>query len=152
MEKPEIRSLTPKDFNDYSVWYYEENRDIYYPITSPDEIPDYADPRDLRIKAVFYTQSGVRLQGYIVMPLEVDKVFSIGIFVDDKIFFFNHNLPDLSKEQLERMCKLINSDKLTSRDDVFPVRFETHFNFEGYNNFWGLFDAFKKWRNEPVQE
>jgi hypothetical protein len=145
LNKQSKKSTWKEDFDTCSIWYYDEESDLYYPINSPDEIPDYADPRDLRIKAIFYTPSGEPLKGYIILPPDIKReVFSIGIFVNKKKFFFNDNLLDPSKDQLEDMLKELNSDKFRSEKDVFPVKYETDFNFEGYNNFQGTFDAFRK--------
>jgi hypothetical protein len=149
VNKQGIRYTRKEDFDACAIWYYEEESDLYYPITSPDEIPDYADPRDLTVKALFHTPSGSVFDGYIVLPRDTEsKVFSIGIFVNERQFFFNNNLPGPSKEQLEDMIKELNSGNFRSEKDVFPVRYETNFSFEGYNNnnFQGMFDAFRKIR------
>jgi hypothetical protein len=145
MNKEGVKNTQKEDYDTCSIWYYDEESDLYYPINSPDEIPDYADPRDLSVKAIFYTPSGEPLKGYITLPRDTKhEVFSIGIFVNGRQFFFNDNLPGPSKDQLEDMLKELDAGKFRSEKDIFPVRYETDFNFEGYNNFQGIFDAFRK--------
>ena len=77
-----------------SMWRYDESDDVYYPVWSPNDLPE--SESDLSTYARFTFPNGKVCDGYVV---GVKRVFSIGLFGAGTMFFFNQNLPDLSAKQ-----------------------------------------------------
>ena len=74
-----VTLLTKKHFDEFPLWKFNDDGDVYLPVSNPDELPE--DIRDLRVKAEFLTPAGVVLDGYIVCA---EKVFSIGVFYQEQ--------------------------------------------------------------------
>jgi len=106
-----VLKLTSEVLKKTSVWKYEEC--AYAPVLKPSDIP--SDVNDLRISAAFKTPLGLALHGYVIATL-----FAIGIVIDDNEFIFNHNLPELAKEELRNM-KIRLRGKMAPEDDIFPL-------------------------------
>jgi len=139
-----LEIINKAEFGRHAVWRFDEDSDLLYPVDHPDDMPD--NPRDVQIRAVFFTPIGEELEGHIV---GIDNVFCIGIFVNEETIFFNKNLPDMVQEEFERLRLSLKNTKIESVNDLFPLRFETRFDWEdlGYQNFWGEFDALEKVRS-----
>lgn len=131
-----VNSLQENHFDEFQIWYFNEDNDLYYPASFPDQIPEYLNPRDLRIKAIFETPSAISFKGYIV---GIERIFSIGIFLHQKKFQFNSNLIDLSLNEMNQLIQEMSCNRLKNKRDVFPVKFKTCFEFKNYNNFSGEF-------------
>ena len=131
-----VNLLQETHFDEFQIWYYDEDHDLYYPVKSPDQILEHLDPRDLRIKAIFDTPSEISFKGYIV---GIDRIFSIGIFLHQKKFQFNSNLLDLSLDEMKKLIKEMSCNHFSNKEDIFPMEFKTCFEFKNYNNFSGEF-------------
>ena len=135
--------LTKENFDDCPVWRFDDKDNLNYPVQKPEDMP--SDPRDTRIKAVFYAPNGMEFNGYIV---GVDRVFTVYLFYQGKKFGFNNNAVSLCYEDFNQLMELLPNGSIRDKDDLFPLRYETRFDWEdrGYKNFWGEFDAFIKER------
>lgn len=135
--------LTESHFYDCAVWRFDDSDNLNYPVSGPENISP--DPRDMRIKAVFFAPNGMEFNGYIV---GIDRVFAIYLFYQDRKFGFNNNAVSLCHEDFKELMEILPSGSVKNKDDLFPLRYETRFNWEdkGYRNFWGEFDAFLKER------
>jgi len=129
------RLTTPSDFFACPIWRYDEDDDLYHPVIEANEIPD--SERDLSFRAVFVTPSGKKLDGYVVGIL---RVFSIGLFGRDRFYHANKNLGPESREWMSEFVSDNPDTGLTSWQDLFPLRYTTQINRDGYRDFSGTFD------------
>ncbi len=123
------------DYQEYSMWKYDEDSDLYYPVLSPKELPD--EESCLTIYSVFTLPNGKEIKGYIV---GVERVFSMGFFGKDNTFFINKNMPDATIEQIESFLLGQPSLEVKRVFDIFPLRYRTLINLEGFSNVNGAFD------------
>ncbi|WP_430444406.1 hypothetical protein [Sphingorhabdus contaminans] len=84
---------TPSDFFECPIWRYDYDDDLYYPVLETDDLPE--SEQDLTIRAIFTTPSGKKIDGYVV---GISRVFSIGLFGEDRFFYVNKNLGPESRE------------------------------------------------------
>lgn len=129
------RLTTPSDFFACPIWRFDDGDDNYYPVLNPDELPE--SERDLSIRALFVTPSGVRLDGYVV---GISRVFSIGLFGRGRFFHANRNLGPESEKWMSEFIDDMSDPKLRSLKDLFPLKYSTQINREGYLDFSGTFD------------
>lgn len=144
-----IEFLQKHHFDACPVWRDDRDKDLHFPVNSPDELPH--NPKDMLIKAEFFAPNGMKFEGCIKgIDKGIDTLLVIWIYYNGKEFGFNHNLPDLCHEQLEELIKELPEGSVKNEGDIFPIRYETRFDWEaqGYKNFWGTFDAFLKERKE----
>ena len=128
-------NLIPSDFHSCPVWKYDEDSDLFYPVGGESDLPDLA--RDLKIRAVFMAPTGEVLEGYVV---GVDRIFSMGLFLGDRVYHLNKNLRGPSRDQVEEyLAKKFPKSNLTY-DGMFPLHFETRWDSVGFVNFSGVFD------------
>lgn len=127
--------LTPADFEDCPVWRYDEDADGYFAVRSLDDLPDRV--RDLSILAQFTTPGGIQLLGEIG---GVDRVFAIGLFANDQVFFLNQNLKKEAREQAEAFLQASGLSDQLSYETLLPLRYETRWGGEVFNNFSGVFE------------
>ena len=127
--------LTPPDFKDCPVWRYDEDADGYFPVWGEDDLPERV--RDLSLQADFTTPAGKALTGYIV---GVENVFSIGLFFNERVYHFNKNLCDLSREQAEEFLTESGLAGELSYETLFPLRYETKWGGTTFNDFTGVFE------------
>lgn len=127
--------LTPADFEDCPVWGYEEDADGYFVVRGLDDLPQRL--RDLSILAQFTTPSGIQIRGEIS---GVDRVFAIGLFANDQVFFINKNLIKESREQGEAFLQASGLSGRLSYETLFPLRYETRWGSEVFNDFSGVFE------------
>lgn len=128
-------NLNPSDFNLCPAWKYDEYSDLFYPIRGEKDLPEL--PRDLIIRAVFTAPSGDQFDGYIV---SVDRIFSMGLFLDQRIYHVNRNLPALSREQVKDFLSNAGGKSTFSDDSMFPLNFETRWEGDTFVNFFGVFN------------
>lgn len=126
---------TAADFFACPIWRYDEEDDLYHPVLDEGEIPE--SERDLSIRAIFTTPSGNKLDGYVV---GISKIFSIGLFSHDRLYHANKNLGPESKEWMEEYVSKRPEMGLNSWKDLFPLRYTTQINRDGYRDFSGTFD------------
>ena len=139
--------LSEADFDAYPLWRYDERDDLYHPILSMDEIPE--DNRDMFIRAKFYSPNKMIFKGYVNNIL---KVFCVNFFWNNKIYFFNKNAPDWCLEQFYKLAETLQTEKnkIIVIPDIFPVKYETAIDLEGYRNVSGEFNAFEKLKDQRL--
>jgi hypothetical protein len=128
---------TPTDFFACPIWRYDEDDDVYYPVLEEKEIPEFE--HDLRIRAVFTTPSGQKLDGYVV---GISRVFSMGLFGREQVFNVNKNLKQLSEENMRALMADRPELGLKAVSDIFPLKYVTQIQRPGYRDFSGVFDLY----------
>lgn len=126
---------TPSDFFECPIWRYDDEDDLYYPILTPEDIPE--SERDLSIRAVFTTPSGKKLDGYVV---GISRVFSIGLFGREGFFHANKNLKPESEGWMREFIQERPELGLSSPKDIFPLNYTTQIYQDGYADFSGTFN------------
>lgn len=130
--------LTPADFERCPVWVYDEDKEVYWEVRSPDDLDDERyDLYDLQIKAVFTTPGGIELVGKVV---GVDNLYAIGLFAGDEIVGINRNMHTRSRQQVARYLSLTGLESKLSFDTLFPLRFRSAWGGELFTDFEGVFE------------
>lgn len=127
--------LTPADFDDCPVWRYDEDADGYFAVRCLDDVPERLG--DLSILAQFTTPGGIQIRGEIG---GVDRVFAIGLFAKEQIFIVNKNLGKRAREQAEAFLQASGLSNRLSYETLFPLRYETRWGGEVFNDFSGVFE------------
>lgn len=123
------------DYQEYSLWKYDEDSDLYYPVLSPKDLPD--EESCLSIYSSFILPNGKEIKGCIV---GVERVFSMALFGGGNLFFINKNMVDVSVEQIESLLAVQPGLEVKRALDVFPLRYRTLINLEGFSEVDGVFD------------
>ena len=118
-----------------SMWRYDESDDVYYPVWSPNDLPE--SESDLSTYARFTFPNGKVCDGYVV---GVKRVFSIGLFGAGTMFFFNQNLPDLSAKQATMFLEKVGGLEIYNVQDLFPLTYRTNVSQEGFLEVDGVFN------------
>jgi hypothetical protein len=126
---------TSSDFFVCPIWRYDEDDDLYHPVSTEDEIPE--SERDLSIRAVFTTPSGAKIDGYVV---GISRVFSIALFGSNGFFHANLNLGPESQQWMREFLADRIDLKISSPKEMFPLQYTTQINRVGYRDFSGIFD------------
>lgn len=126
---------TPSDFFLCPIWRYDDEDDLYHPVQDAEELPE--SERDLSIRAIFTTPSGKKIDGYIV---GISRVFSMGLFGEDRFFHANKNLIPETKEWMNEFITQRSDPELRSLKDLFPLHYTTQIDRIGYKDFSGTFD------------
>jgi hypothetical protein len=137
--KPNTRILVEEDFDAHPLWRYDDETDLYYPIMSIEEVPEYS--RSLFIRARFYSPAGIVFNGYLV---GAENIYCIGIFCDGCEFMFNKNLPDRCFKSFNKLIENMTSGENLKISDIFPLKYETTINIKNYRTIIGEFNAFEK--------
>jgi len=143
--KKGIKLLVEDDFDAHSMWKYDDDTAVNYPITLLNEIPEYS--RDLFIRAKFISPKGIILKGYLVGAL---NIYCIGIFSGGDEFLFNKNMPDRCMLAFEKLIKTLILKNPTLISDIFPLKYETTIDIEGFRNISGEFNAFEKLKDKRL--
>lgn len=139
------RLISENNMDTHPLWRYDDETDLYYPIFSIDEFPEYS--RSLFIRAKFFSPNGIILKGYLVGAI---NIYCIRLFFHGKTFVFNKNLPDFCLKDFNKLIELLPSGKNTKITDIFPVKYETTIDLEGYQNITGEFDAFEEMKKQDI--
>lgn len=118
-----------------SMWRYDESDNVYYPVWSPNDLPE--SESDLSTYARFTFPNGKVCDGYVV---GVKRVFSIGLFGAGTMFFFNQNLPDLSAKQATMFLEKVGGLEIYNVQDLFPLTYRTNVSQEGFLEVDGVFN------------
>lgn len=129
-----VKLIGPQGFKESSIWRFDEDADLYYPVLSPDDIPE--SERDLSILAEFTLPSGATASGYVV---GISRVFSLGLFCNGRTFHVNKNLKDLSIKQVEQFLSCMGLSDVHAQE-VFPLAFKTNINRAEFNEMEGIFN------------
>lgn len=106
---------TPSDFFACPIWRNEDGSDLFYPVLSPDDLPE--SERDLMIRAVFTTPGGKTFDGYVV---GISRVFSIGLFGDDRFYHANQNLRAESEQYMREFIPTAVRQMFVHYGTCFP--------------------------------
>ncbi|WLE58836.1 hypothetical protein GIY62_17260 [Burkholderia plantarii] len=134
--------LAPQDFATWPIWRYDDEDDLYHPVTSADQLPE--SERALSIRANFRTPDGRSFAGYVV---GIERVFSFGLFGGDRVFHVNMNLPDLSAKQLNAFLQVQSCESGQTFESLFPLTYTSSINEEPFVDFSGQFDGLPTTKN-----
>ncbi len=146
--KQSKKFLIESDFDVNPLWKYEDADDTYYPIFFHEEFPEFCN-RDLFVRANFSSPSNVSFKGYIV---GVINIYCIVLFYKGEKFIFNKNLPERCFKTIYKLTDVLQSDlgRTIVVADIFPLKYETNINLEGYCNVSGEFNAFEKLKDQRL--
>lgn len=127
--------LKSSDFDECPVWRLDKDADTHFPVRSLNDIPELV--RDLRILAEFTAPNGQKMLGRVG---GIDRIFAIGLFVGDNTFIINKNMPKDAREQAEAFLQASGLSNRLSYETLFPLRYETRWGGEVFNDFSGVFE------------
>lgn len=137
MKKTMKELLRPEDFADCAVWCYDEDQESYFAVRELNDLEEAVSSADLKIRAQFITSDGRELQGVVV---GVRNIYAIGLFVHDEIIMINKNMRQDSKEQVAKYLSLSGLEERLSLQSMFPLRYESRWGNETFNDFSGVFE------------
>ena len=85
--------------------------------------------------------------GYLVGAI---NIYCIRLFFNGNTYTFNKNLPDRCLKAFEKFAEVLRAYKTTLIPDIFPLKYETTIDLEGYKNISGEFDAFEKVKDKRL--
>lgn len=129
--------LTPADFASCPVWRYDQDLEGYFEVRGHEDLESAESTADLQILAEFITPRGHRLMGKIV---GVQDVYAIGLFVNNEIVGINRNMRQDSRRQVAKYLTLSGIVGELSFETLFPLRFESKWGSETFNDFSGVFE------------
>jgi len=129
--------LTWRDFEQYSIWRFNDRDDLSYPVLGPEDFPK--DSRDLRIRAEFIATNGIKLKGAII---GLKNIFCISIYIENNIFIFNKNLLNDCIEELKKLNKILEEELVLA--NFSPIKYTTNIDLKNFRNISGEFDLLKK--------
>jgi hypothetical protein len=114
----------------YPVWTWDDDNEGLLPISDSEPSTDEYTP--LFIKARFDT-SGHSFDGYLIGG---PSYYAFGLFVGDKSFVMNLNMPDRMQRHLDEICELLDCKpfKLLPIRYTSPVRLKGGHRIEGALN------------------
>ncbi len=139
INKQGIKFLTESDFDEHSIWRYSESTDLYYPVTLLEEIPISA--KNLFIRANLRCPNTMTFKGYII---GAQNIYGVGIFNAGKKYRFNKNALEECIAQFNLFIQKLPFNKIFLISEIFPIRYETTIDLEGFHNVSGEFNAFEK--------
>lgn len=110
-------NLLGADFEQYPIWTWTDDHERLRPINELDL--STADHQGLLIKARFRSTNGCLLDGE-------ESFFAFGLFVGDREFVMNLNMPRAMRSDLEIICRSLQCDPST----FFPIYFESDIQLE----------------------
>jgi hypothetical protein len=131
--------LAPQDFSSCAIWRYDDEDDLYHPVTSIGQLPE--SERVLSIRSTFTTPEGKSFPGYVV---GIERVFSFGLFDGDRVFHVNLNLPILSAKQLASFLQARADEAGQTIESLFPLSYASAINQEPFIDFSGRFEGLPK--------
>lgn len=134
-----VKVLGEDNFKVCSIWKFQDETDLYYPIFSSKDFSEHDD--EILIGAKFYSPMGMTFNGYL---MDGAHVYCIGLFFKGNEFIFNKNLTSRCLKRFKELRELLPSSKTILIPDIFPLKYETVINLEGYKNITGEFDAFEE--------
>lgn len=130
-----IELVEMRDFQFCPVWRYDEDMNLYFPVTEGKDLPE--SERDVSIFVECKANSGHTFSGYIV---GISKIFSMGLFCKEKTFHLNKNLPDLSAEQIRAFLECANLTNALTAEKLFPLKYTTQIKRDEFRDFSGNFE------------
>jgi hypothetical protein len=100
-------------FERFPIWTWDDEQEGYHPIAGSGALP--VEFPTLFIRAAFTTPSGRRLVGYLI---GLDSFFGFGLFVGEKEYLVNLNLPDLAAPVLQSLTMELGGS-------ILPLRYCT---------------------------
>ena len=132
--------ITREDLDDCSLWYRNSHDDTCHKVLDINNLPEEIRPQDLIVRAKFATPKNKIFLGYLI---GIKNIYAIAIFVNDKKYIFNKNLPQICMEHFDEISRITDIKYI---NDMFPICYMSDLDFEGVNVFSGGFDAFEKLR------
>jgi hypothetical protein len=108
--------LTLQDFEQYPIWVWNDSNDAMCPLSERNVVPPEYQPAF--VFGRFRTASGHELNGYLIGG---DSFFAFGLFVGEKKFVINLNLPNLINKNVVTIRSLLADPSF----ELFPVSYES---------------------------
>ncbi len=121
------------------MWRCEDEKIIYYPVHTLDEIPEEA--YNFFVRAEFISPSGIKFKGFLV---SVTRYYCMGLFYKNKDYMFNKNLFKECYSRTKEIITLVDSPKVKRISDIFPLKYKTTIHMPGIRELEGSFDAFER--------
>lgn len=137
--------LTLSDLDKCSLWWMDSHDDTYHEAFKLKNLPDEVRPQDLIIRANFTSPKNIKLKGYII---GYKNIFAVAIFIKNKKYIFNKNLPELCLKYFYEISQLFSSEVLNKPEDLFPVHYESDSEDEDLIVLSGKFNAFENIKSE----
>ncbi len=97
-----VRMLDPKCFKQAPVWAWDEDMEHHIPVMTSGVLP--TDQGVLFVEANFLAPTGMEFHGYLV---DGSEPYAIGIFIGERKFHFNVNLPGFVPMMVDDMEQAI---------------------------------------------
>jgi hypothetical protein len=117
-----VHELTVVDLHRYGVWVWNDEQTRHCPVdeTCPDPA-EYAGPFFIRAK---FRTAGREFEGYLI---GFPAYYAFALFVANRKFIFNLNLPDLAKEDVTELCRVIDYHQFP----LYPLTYTSDVRFKG---------------------
>jgi hypothetical protein len=121
LDNPKRKALSQADFDQYPFWVWDDENENHQPISEAEPSPE--DYGTLFIKARFEA-NGHSFEGYLIGG---STFYAFGLFVADREFVMNLNLPDMMEKSLAEISVLLKCPPFK----LFPLRFTSPVRFRG---------------------
>jgi len=128
LDNPKRKTLSETDFEEYPVWVWDDEMEGHQPISEPEPTPE--DYGTLFIKARLEVE-GHQFNGYLVGGL---TFYAFGLFIDDRLFVMNLNLPDLIEKDMAEIYRLLKCKPFK----LFPLHYESPVRLRGGRRIEGI--------------
>lgn len=115
LSDPKRKSLSLKDLERFPVWVWDDENENLLPLS--EENPSIYEYGTLFIKAKFKTISEYTFDGYLI---GTSAFYAFGLFVENREFIMNLNLPEFIKKNMEEIYLLLQCKPF----ELFPLRYE----------------------------
>ena len=113
-------------FERFPIWTWDDEQEGYHPVSGSGALP--VEFPTLFIRASFTTPSGRRLVGYL---MGLESFFGFGLFIGEKDYLINLNLPDLAAPVLRSLA-------LELGENILPLRYRAE--FAGHSPIQGMLE------------
>lgn len=121
------QSITLADLHDFPVWTWDDEEDGYVPV---DDVGlDLEQYYTLFVRVTFRTGDR-HFDGYVVYS---GTVYAFSLFVGNRKFVFNVNLPELIKSDLPHFYRAAGGQEFS----LFPLHYESGVFFKGGESIQG---------------
>lgn len=119
---------------DFPVWAYDLDAEVFSPLLNLEKKISCIE--DLFFRAKYFTLQGIEFVGFI----NGDKGHAFTIFRNNRGYAGNNSAKDISMAQMTQLLEDSVGLKITSPQDIFPLRFKTDINMEPYIDWEGVID------------
>ncbi|MDD4891904.1 MAG: hypothetical protein PHU85_18440 [Phycisphaerae bacterium] len=122
--------LGRKDFEQYPVWVWDDEERHHCPID--EVVPDLSDYGGTAFVKARFAAGCLEFDGYLVGG---SAFFAFALFVGERKFLFNINVPDMIEEDMSELCQALGVVSFS----LFPLHFESDVYFKNGGRIAGEF-------------